>query len=247
MRTLAIPAILVCAVAAQTRTEPSPLLQLTRRPGVDASAIRRYVDARAAVTVLGMTSVTGPAETWLIAAHDSFASIEDVDKAARPEPVDSFPVDVFGVSRNMVALYRPGLSYRPDQAIRIFPEARYFHVSLYRMRPGAEADFAELAKLRRASLDSVNLDRPDVVYQVVSGAASGTFLVLAPLTSLATLDDGLARAPVYAESISKAAGKIAAESAISRVHLLFRVEPGMSYVSDDFAAADPDFWRPKTR
>ena len=246
MRIIAISAILAFAVAAQTRTEPAPLLQLIRRPGVDASSIRRFVDARAAVTVLGMTSLTGPQETWLLAAHDAFASIEDVDKAARPEPPDQVPPDVFGVSRNLIGLYRPGLSYRPDQAIRTFPKARYFHVSLYRMRPGAEADFAELAKLRRASLDSVNLDRPDIVYQVVSGAASGTFVALAPLTSLATLDEGVARAPAYAESVSKAAGKIAAESEISRVHLLFRVEPGMSYVGDDFAAADPDFWRPKT-
>src|SRR5260370_41312681 len=99
--------------------------------------------------------------------------------------------------------------------------------------------------LRRGSFDSVTLDRLDIVYQVVSGAASGTFLVLAPLTSLATLDDGLARAPAYAESVAKAAGKIAAESEISRVHLLFRVEPGMSYVSDDFAAVYSALWETK--
>src|SRR5260370_19188486 len=246
MRTIAISAILVFQAAAQTRTDTLRLLQLIRRPGVDGSSIRRFVDTRAAVTVLGMTSVTGPSETWLMAAHDAFASNEDVDKAARSEPVDQFPADIFGVSRNLIALYRPGLSYRPDQAIRIFPKARYFHVSLYRMRSGAEADFAELAKLRRGSFDSVNLDRPDIVYQVVSGAASGTFLVLAPLTSLATLDDGLARAPAYAESVAKAAGKIAAESEIGRVHLLFRVEPGMSYVGDDFAAGGRGVWGPRT-
>jgi hypothetical protein len=30
---------------------------------------------------------------------------------------------------------------------------------------------------------------------------------------------------------------------LNREHLLFRVEPRISYVSDDFAEADPEFWR----
>jgi hypothetical protein len=251
MRILLIAGFLALEAAAQTQTEPSQLVHLIRRPGIDASSVRRYVEARAGVNVVGMTSVTGPSESWLIATHVSLASIEDVDRsvpssAALRTPEDQL-ADVFAVSRNMIALYRPGLSYRPDQAIRMFSKARYLHASIYRMRPGADADFAELVKLRRSSFDSVNLDRPDFVYQVISGAASGTYLVLAPLTSLKILDDGLARTPVYADSTAAAkASKIASESELSRVHLLLRVEPAMSYVSDDFASGDPEFWRPKT-
>jgi hypothetical protein len=194
-----------------------------------------------------MASITGASESWLMAAHDSFASIEDVDKAVRSitrgrisDPLDQLPGDVFAVSRSLIAFYRPGFSYRADQAIGMFPRARYFYVTIYRIRPGTEAEFAELVKLRRGALDSINMDRPEVAYQVISGAAAGTYLFLAPLTSLKSLDDGLAKAP-YAES-----GK-AAVSEISRVHFLFRVEPGMSYVSDDFASADAEFWRPKAQ
>jgi hypothetical protein len=122
----------------------------------------------------------------------------------------------------------------------MFQKARYIHATIYRIRPGTESEFAELVKLRRGALDSINMDRPEVAYQVISGAAAGTYLFLAPLTSLKSLDDGMAKAP-YAES-----GK-AAVSEISRVHFLFRVEPGMSYVSDDFASADAEFWRPKAQ
>jgi hypothetical protein len=251
MRRILFVGLFASGAFAQSPTEPSPLIQLTRRPGVDANAIRRYVDARAAVNVVGMSSITGPPETWLLASHDSFESIEDVDKAARavmPLTTDQVEPggDIFGMSRSLIAFYRPGWSYRPDQAIRLFPKARYIHVSVYRTRPGAEADFAELVKLRRSSFDSINLDRPEIAYQVVSGAGSGTYLFVAPLTSLKTLDDGIARAPLYAESAGKA-GKAAAESEISRTNLLFRVEPGMSYVSDDFASGDPEFWRPKAQ
>lgn len=246
--TILTAALLAVGSLAQAQTEPSPLIQVVRRPGVDATAIRQYVDARASVNVLGMVPITGATETWLIASHDDFASIEDVDKAIRQvrppnDPSDQLPADVFAVSRNLLAFYRPGLSYRADQAVRMFPKARYIHATIYRIRPGTEADFAELVRRRTGAFDRINMDRPEIAYQVISGAASGTYLFLAPLTSLKSLDDGIAKAPVYAESGSKAA----AETEISRVHLLLRVEPGMSYVSDDFASADLEFWRPNAK
>jgi hypothetical protein len=255
MRTILIAGIVTVGAFAQGPTEPSPLIQLMRRPAGDVSEIRRYVDARAAVNIVGMATITGSPETWLVALHDSFASIENVDKAIRAfmpgNLPGQFPDDVFAVSRNLIAFYRPGLSYRADQAIRMYPKARYIQVTIYRIRPGTEADFTELVKVRRAALATVNVDRPDIVYQVISGASSGTYLFLAPLTSLKSLDDGVAKTPVYAESFlagaATSASKAAVESEISRIHLLFRVEPGMSYVSDDFASADVEFWRQNTK
>jgi hypothetical protein len=257
MRRILFTGLIAFGALAQSQTEPSPLVQLTRTPGIDATAIRRYVDARATVNVLGITSITGPSETWLIASHDSFASIEDFDRAARPNmPVrtsddrqDQLPGDVLALSRSAIALYRPGWSYRPDQAVRLLPKARYIHVSIYQTRPGADAEFAEVVKLRRSSFDSINLDRPELAYQIISGASSGTYMFVAPLASLKTFDDGLAKAPVYAESgaAARAGSKATAQGEISRSNLLFRVEPGMSYVSDDFASGDPEFWRSKAQ
>jgi hypothetical protein len=58
MRIILVAALLAVEVSAQPPTEPSPLIQLTRRPGIDASAIRRFVDSRAAVNVVGMASIT---------------------------------------------------------------------------------------------------------------------------------------------------------------------------------------------
>jgi len=98
----------------------------------------------------------------------------------------------------MIGLYRPGLSYRPDEADKGLPKARYLLISIYRSRPGQDSAFAELVKLRRAHYDSINLDRPEVCYQVMSGAPSGTFVFLTPLNSLKSMDDGLARTPAYA-------------------------------------------------
>src|SRR5260370_42643316 len=104
-------------------------------------------------------------------------------------------------SRTMLAQYRPAWSYRADQAIRMFPRARYFLVSLFRIRPGTEADFGELIRLRRATADVVNLDRPDLAYQVMSGAPAGTFIFLAPVVSLRNFDEGVNPGPVYAAGL----------------------------------------------
>jgi hypothetical protein len=194
-----------------------------------------------------MASITGLPEAWQIELHQTFASIEDLDKAVGT--VGPAPDDPLFPATTLIAFYRPGWSYRADQAIRMFPRAHYFHITIYQVRPDAENDLGELVKLRRLSADSVNLDRPDLAYQVVSGAPSGTFIFLAPLASLRIMDEGVVETPVYAEGIAEAraktSNKVSADGEISREHLLFRVEPRLSYVSDDFAEGDPQFWRPK--
>jgi hypothetical protein len=51
---------------------------------------------------------------------------------------------------------------------------------------------------------------------------------------------------VYAQGIAEARAKAKASNTpaeIGREHLLFRLEPRLSYVSEDFAAVDTSFWR----
>jgi len=242
--------------SAQGPGDPPPFIQLVRKPGSAPGFPRPYGEARAAVNVIGMTAVTGLPETWTAEFHYSWASIEDLDKGLAsvgfrvPAPSgDLMQDDVLAPARTMLAAYRPGWSYRADQAIRQFPRARYVQVTVYRIRAGTEADFGELIRLRRASAESVNLDRPEMAYSVISGAPSGTYIFLAPVTSLRAMDNGVADIPAWAEGLadarSKTRAQVAPASELSREHLLFRVEPRLSYVSDEFAAPDREFWRPQ--
>jgi hypothetical protein len=85
---------------------------------------------------------------------------------------------------------------------------------------------------------------------VISGAPSGTIVFLSPILTLRNFDDGVNPVPVYAEGLAaktKESSKLAADSEISREHLIFRVEPRISYVSSEFADGDPDFWRSNKR
>jgi hypothetical protein len=256
MKTVLTLVLLANCALAQALTDPPPIVQIMRKPGYAAAAIRPYSDARATINVVGLSAVTGLPETWFIETHQNFASIEELDKALNaagaPRAAGTFGEggqdDVLAPARTMIAIYQPNYSYRPEQAARAIARSRYMHVTVYRVRGASESDFASLVNLRRASLDSVNLDRPDIAYEVMSGAPSGTFIFFSPIQSLRTMDDGVPNTPVYAQAIAEARAKAKASSApaeIGREHLLFRLEPRLSYVSDDFAAADTAFWRGK--
>lgn len=223
------------------QTEPPTLIRLVRSPSslvTTGGLIQPYIDAKAPVTVLGLSSVSGAPETWLIEAHGSFASIEAVDRSVRPTASAPSPAadELLPPSTTLIAVYRPDWSYRPAEAMTALPKARYFNVTLYRTRPGSDGDFGEVVRLRRLRLDSINLDRPEMAYQVISGAPSGLYVFLAPLSSLKLMDNGMANTPAYAEAIREAgiqAGKkLIAEADASRENLLFRVEARASYAPE---------------
>jgi len=237
---------------AQAWADPPELLRIIRNaPAAESSQI--YATAGTAVNVLGMRAISGLDEAWLMEMHDSFASIEGVDQAlaaarrARSSPGSVYPMpdEVLGPARLLIALYRPGFSYRADEAAKSLPRARYLLVSIYRTKPGDEAAFAGIVKLRRAVNDSINLNRPEIAYEVVAGAISGTYVFVTPLATLKNLDDGFTRTPAYAEGARNESRKAAAETEINHERLLLRIDPSLSHVSEEFGSADTEFWKPK--
>jgi hypothetical protein len=236
-------AMLGCCVVAQA--DPPTLIRVIRNAA--RANNQGYAEAKDAITVLGATAVSGPSETWYFEMLDSFASLEDLDKAL-PMAATGIPYsdDVLPPARTLIALYRPNLSHRWDEAAKMIPRARYFLVSIYRIRPGAQAGFADLVRMRTSRFENINFDQPEIAYQIVSGMPSGTFLFITPLASLRTFDDGLAKTPDGLKEVGSEQ-KLAAEVEIGHESFLFRIDPNHSYVSDEFASADPEFWgsRPK--
>jgi hypothetical protein len=249
---------LAAAAFAQAPTAPPPIVQIISAPGSSSGMVKPYEAAKAGVEAVGMSAATGLPQTWTIELHDSFASVEDLDRAisalaAGPSARDAFGQsvqqdDVLAPPRTMLALFEREWSYRPDEAARLLPKARYVSVTIHRIRVGLESDFAELIRLRKLTNDSINLDRPELAYHVISGAPAGMYLVISPLSSLRAFDEGVADVPAFAAPVADARAKAAPKAAdieIGREHLLFRVDPRLSYVSDDFAATDQTFWHGK--
>ncbi len=243
--------LLTGLLAIGAAAQPPNIIRLVRNGNLGSYIqAARNPDPKPAVTVFGMSAIAGFSENWMIELHDSFGNLEDLDRAVGsitfstngggPPQAD----ELLPASKALIAVYRPGLSYRADQGVQSFPKARYFDIAIYRIRLGTEADFGKFLKLKGFGQDSINLDKPEIAYQVGSGAPAGTYIVLTPLPSLRVLDDVRAITPAYAQADLDTARKIASDLQLTREHLWFRVDPNLSFVSDQFAADDSSFWHP---
>jgi hypothetical protein len=157
MRKLLFALTLSSAAFSQAPTVPPPILQITCKPGNATGPTRPYGAAKAAVDVVGLSAATGLPQTWMVELHDTFASIEDLDKAISAIALERLPSDSFGQPqqedllappRTMIALYEHDWSYRPDEAIRLLPKARWLRVTIHRIRTGLEGEFEGLVRLR---------------------------------------------------------------------------------------------------
>jgi hypothetical protein len=237
-------ALIGCVALAHA--DPPKIVRVIRN--VNWGEATAYRDNRPGITVLGATCVTGPSEAWFIELHTTFATVEDLDRRI-PMGHSGLPYsdEILPPSTTLIAIWRDSLSHRWDEAVKNMQKARYFMLSIYRIRPGTDAGFAALMKMRRSHYESINFDQPAIAYQVVSGAMAGTYVFVTPLASLKIFDDGLAKSPAGPRDPSTAEQKLAGEVEMSHEYLLFKIDPQNSYVLDDFAAGDPDFWNRRAR
>jgi hypothetical protein len=148
--------------------------------------------------------------------------------------------------RDMLAIYRPDLSFNPSV---VLPQMRYFTISTVRLRPGKDSEYADYIKQvmnvarDKAKVDNVHL----AVFQVISGTAGGTYLIFRPMKSLGELDDPVAMRvrAAMSDNMRKDADKTVSDTVMSSESSTYWLTPEMSYVEKEFAALDPAFWNPK--
>jgi hypothetical protein len=116
-------------------------------------------------------------------------------------------------------------------------KAHYWRVTTVNVRPGHEGDFAEADKARGRMYP----DATWFVYEVDSGTAVPTFLVIETMASLADADKNEANGSKQAQ---KEREQIIRDAYVSAESNLYVVHPEMSHVSHSFAAGEPEFWAP---
>jgi hypothetical protein len=207
---------------------------------------------------VGMTSETGPSEAWFLEPYESFAGMEkqraeimQSPLAADLEKPNVLDGDLRTGSRNLLTVYRADLSFHPADAVSAMPKCRHMAVTVLHVKYGHDADLVQLAKLIIDGDEKSNADQPVLAYQVVSGGPSGTYLLFAPMDSLARMDAAPARYAASRQAMGERNQKrfdtLFPEVVQSVDNLLFAFEPRMSYVSKEFAAVDPDFWNPQPK
>ena len=163
----------------------------------------------------------------------------ELDRLAREAP------DLHSAMRDLLAVYRPELSYNPGVNIA---QMRYFAITTVRVRPGQEDVYADYVKnLANAARDKAKAELHIAAFQVIAGSPGTTYLFFRPMKSLAEYD--LKIGPRVREAMSagqkEKADKMTSESVMVSETSVYAFEPSMSYVAKEMAAQDPGFWNPK--
>lgn len=200
---------------------------------------------------LALTSVTGAPQAWFIEPHSDFASVEKAMAAYEGAPsevrsaldqLSSQETDNLVSSRVVTVLYRDDLSFNPAHDMS---KVRYMEVTTFEVRPGHGAEFEEAAKLVRATHEKGNVPGQWIVFQVYSGAPSGTFYLFELADSFTKVAPDMAREKAFGEALG-AEGRqklmrLVADGVVSIQTNLFALKPEMSYVPAGLAAAN-EFW-----
>jgi len=249
-------------LAAQELTAPPPVLRIFREDikegkgaaheKSESAFMHAAARAKYPAHVLGTTAETGPSQAWFFEDHNSFASITETDAAFEKGDLgtlDAADGELRSGSRALIAVYRPDLSYRAKELVEKLPKARYVNMIMIRVRLGQDQAFSELGKTMIAAAEKSGDDQPVATYQIVSGAPSGTYMLLEPTDSMKSLDTAVQRSRALYQAMGEGGrqrvDKMAGETMMNQESTLLTINPKMSYVSKEFAAGDPDFWTPK--
>ena len=265
IRILAAGSLLWGASLIQAQSpEPPHLLRIFRediKSGKGAahekveSAYARAFSKSGYPNYLGLDSTTGTSQAWFTEFYDSYESMEKAIHLSQTEPLkttlaqlDAQDGELRSGERGMIATYQKDLSYLPVPSN--LPKARFVTINMVRVRPGHVADFAEMRKLVNAAFAKSESKQRRVVYSVNSGAPAGTYLILAAMDSLKTMDplpSAMSMPDAFGADNLARYNKLAAEIVISSENTMFAVNPRMSNPPKEFIAADPDFWAPKPK
>lgn len=206
---------------------------------------------------LGLTSMSGPSEAWFLNGYDSFAAIEQAQRFGENNPAFLAEIEqlsqqdkhLINGARGIIASFDEELSYRP--AVNL-AQIRYFWVETFRIRPGHYAEFAEYRRIINAAHEKANIDEHWAVYYVDAGLPQGTVLIFHPMKSLKEVDQapgmhGKAYADALGAENQKKMNELQAAYTLSAESNYFAINPKMSYVAKELAAADPAFWNPKPK
>lgn len=201
---------------------------------------------------LALSSMTGSSEVWFISAWDSYAAEGESMKLVNDDPALSAELSRLWKADGQYLTEAEGIEAmaRPDLSYGAFPDlglARFFEVTMFRIRGGHEAGFEAAAKLYRDHFKQSIPNGSYRVYQVNEGMPGTNFLIFSSVNSYAALDTMHAADEKLWSSMSAkdqaVFTKFSQEDLQFAVSNRFRVSPGMSYVSPETKAKDPNFWK----
>ncbi len=265
---LTLPALLLAgagtALAQGLPTSQPALIQIFREQvklgraadhaRIEAGWPAAFAKAKSPNYYLAMTSLTGASEAWFIIPYASNAvaaaemKLEESDTtlAAELQRLTRADAEVLTDAQSIQAVARPELSYG---AFPNLAKQRFWEISIFRVRPGHEAEFDAAAKAYGASTGRTAPSSSYRVYEVTAGMPSPTYVVFASVESYGQFDEMMANGMKTMQNFTPeertTLQKFSAEGLLNSETNRFQLNPVMSYVSPETRATDPTFWMPK--
>jgi len=241
----------VSIAAAQETTPPPKVLTIFRefvKPGKAGTVHERsesvFVQALARAKwpthYLAVSSLSGKPRVLFLAGYDSFEAWEKDVLAQQKNATLSVALDKANLADGelLTDVDASALVYSEEYSLRSavdIPHMRYFEISLYRVKPGHEADWDAIVKMVKAAYEMI----PDVrwaVYHAQYGQEGNTYVVFTPLKSAAEIDKGFAQSKQFMANMGEDGMKKFSELQAAAIefsqHHLFVFTPSMSYVED---------------
>lgn len=258
--------VLVGGLGIAMAQEPSPppkVLSIQRefiKPGkagalhekFESAFVQAMTRAKWPTRYLAVSALSGKPRALFLTGYDSFDAWEKDYMAMQKNATLSAALERASVADGdlLSDFDATALLFRDDYSLRAMfdiPHMRYFEISLYRVRPGHMQDWDTLVKMVIAAYQKIP-DAHWATYQAIYGQEGGTWVVFNPMKSASEIDQSFDQSKKFMAAMGDDMKKFAElESATieSSQHNWFAFSPKMSYVSDEWIKADPDFWKPK--
>lgn len=210
-----------------------------------------YAKAKSPNYYLALSSMTGAPVVWFLNSWDSYttwgkAMASDAANAVptaeltRASEADAAHIDLQPTLETMA---------RPDLGHGAYPDMskqRFWEITMMRVKPGHEDQFAATAKAYKAFSSRARPTAAWRIYQVTAGMPGPTFLIFSSVESFSKFDalfaEGMTGDSQLTAEERALFTKFSSEDLIFSETNRFRLEPKMSYVSAETRAADQAFW-----
>ena len=243
---------------------PPKVLSITReytKPGKNGTPhekteslfVQAMTHAKWPTHYIAVESLSGPSRALFLTGYDSFASWEkdvlasqkNTALAAALDHANTADGELLSEVDSGIFVFREDFSLRPEVDIA---HTRYFEISKFQVRQGHDKDWDAIIKLVTEAYKKIP-DAHWATYVSQYGNPDTTYIIFNPMKSASEIDRNFAagkefEAAMGEEGMKKLSELTAAAIETSQTNL-FTFNPRMSYPSDAWIKADPEFWKPK--
>jgi len=202
---------------------------------------------------LAVESLSGKSRALFLTGYDSFEAWEkDVNAQQKNATLSADLNRAWAADGELLSDTDGGVfRFNPDYSLRPavdLPYMRYFEIARFQIKPGRDKEWDDGMKMVLAAYEKIP-GTSWACYASTYGSPDTTYIFFTPMKSASEIDQEMGQgkdfeAAMGAEGMKKLAELSAASIQESQSNL-FIFNPRMSYPSDDWVKADPDFWSPK--